>query len=94
MNSLPDGYKAYVTHFRRFRGRMEFLTRFDAMNEGIEEPPMPSGGATEATIVDPEGNIVAADYALCSYRDNYNKKLGRNIAIGRALKNMSIPSKV
>jgi len=43
------------------------------------------GGRTIVQIKTPEGQELEGE-AICSKEDNYNKKLGVSIAIGRALK--------
>lgn len=43
----------------------------------------PRGGLTLVYFVSPTNNSITFATALCSNKDNYNKKLGRNIAIGR-----------
>lgn len=51
------------------------------------------GGITEVDIYK---NFVLASYrgvSLCNDKDNYNKKLGVRIALGRAMKLMGIPRK-
>ncbi len=44
----------------------------------------PRGGKTIATIVLPDGTEVTGE-SRCSKRDNYSKRLGRDISLGRAL---------
>lgn len=46
---------------------------------------LPKGGATQAIIVLDDGAIFKA-ISRCSQRDNFSRKLGRTIALGRALK--------
>ena len=48
---------------------------------------LPQGGATVVTVEDDHGNR-ATGVAMCSSRDNYNKKIGRMIATGRAKKEL------
>lgn len=45
----------------------------------------PRGGITKVEIVAPDQRLFIGE-ARCSDLDNYNKSIGRNIAIGRALK--------
>lgn len=89
--NLPDGYRVFISHYRKFKGTNMLMTRWDGKEEGLGTP-LPHGGATEATILDATGEPVATALALCSKRDMFNKAIGRNIAIGRALKQMSISS--
>ena len=46
---------------------------------------LPRGGATLAELYK-DNHCVAEAWSNCSERDNYCKKLGRNIAVGRVLK--------
>lgn len=55
--------------------------------------PHPRGGRTEVSITNTEtGEQVAFHIALCNPIDNYNKKLGVQIALGRALAQPQKPS--
>jgi hypothetical protein len=54
------------------------------MEEGLVVQPQ--GGITVTIIYGPDFRVLARGDAQCSRRDNYNKKIGRNISFGRALK--------
>jgi len=41
---------------------------------------------TKAFILDTEKNVIAEAEAVCSVKDQFNKKLGRTIAKGRLVK--------
>lgn len=76
MTELPEGHKVEFEHNRSIsfvRGGMRFE---------------PRGGATIARILDDNGKLVAEGTAVCSPKDNYNKSIGRQISLGRALKNL------
>lgn len=45
--------------------------------------PSPRGGRTNCKIMDGE-EVIATGRALCSHSDNFNYKIGRKIALGRA----------
>lgn len=47
------------------------------------------GGATLVSIYDADGNFLANGTSVCSKRDNFTKKLGVTIALGRAYKSLS-----
>lgn len=53
--------------------------------------PSPHGGCTFAYVKDAEGNEVARGMAQCSVLDNFDRSLGRTIALGRALKKLEVP---
>lgn len=48
----------------------------------------PTGGKTICTLIDKGGNFVVQGVALCNPAENYNKAIGRSIALGRARKNL------
>lgn len=50
------------------------------------------GGATVVNVTDPLG-YTKSGTALCSYKDQFNRKLGLRIALGRALKELGMPTK-
>jgi hypothetical protein len=75
-----SGYKVRVIHSRNFepvKGMSSNSQRLSA-----------KGGATTIEITTPDGKNVSG-IALCSKQDSYNKKLGAQIAIGRALSQLS-----
>lgn len=45
---------------------------------------------TECTLRDSEGTIIAAAKASCSPHDNPRRDVGRQVAIGRALKQLQV----
>lgn len=60
-------------------------------NAPIEGHPAPQfifpvmRGVTRCTLLDDNNNASAEGYAFCSVRDNFNKKKGRQISLGRAI---------
>lgn len=50
----------------------------------------PQGGVTYAKVTD--GDRTEAGTAVCSAKDNYCKKIGRDIAVGRAIKQLRVKS--
>ena len=91
------GYRVRVTHFR-FE---QWLDRYSTIvlrhqgeiKDGIELMlPVrfwPFGGETHVEIICPDGSRLYGE-AKCSMKDNYNKKLGVKIALGRALAGGSV----
>lgn len=49
----------------------------------LDEVISPNGGVTVAYVVDEVFNVLGYSYAKCSKKDNYNKKVGRQIAQNR-----------
>ena len=45
------------------------------------------GGFTEVSIFDKNDNLIGEGKSICSNKDNYDKKMGIRIALGRAMKN-------
>lgn len=88
---IPNGYEVDIFHYRHAPGPgggLTLVTKQEASVLGREINPR--GGLTIAQIVreDHEGwRVVICDgEAYCSENDNYNRKIGREIAVGRALK--------
>lgn len=78
---LPEGYRAWYQHER-------FYTE---ASSGIVHDPR--GGETYCYVVPDRkgahiGEAIAIGRAVCNDRDNYNKAIGRQIALGRALKKL------
>lgn len=72
MKQLPDGAKVKFHHDRIYD---------DVVMFNVE----PRGGQTECIIILPDGTEIKGK-ARCSKKDNYCKRIGRDIAFGRALK--------
>ena len=64
-----------------------YKVRVHHKRELVGESLSPLGGATKVEITTPDGKNLVGE-AFCSKKDNYNKKVGAAIAIGRALKNV------
>ena len=56
-------------------------------------PPTSKGGAVFCDILDKGGSLLAQGVADCSYADNFNYKIGREIALGRAKKQLEKETK-
>jgi hypothetical protein len=76
------GYKVKVNHTRRLE-----------IKSWQKDVFSPRGGVTEVIISDNSGSILGAAAAQCSKKDNFNRKRGVRIALGRALKQMGLPTK-
>lgn len=73
-----SGYKVKCLHFRN---KTNILA-----GQWLEYPiNAPKGGKTEVHIISPEG-VKASGEAKCSNKENYCRKTGVKIALGRALK--------
>jgi hypothetical protein len=68
-----QGYKVKVLHFRHLRNTNEFEAR---------------GGSATIELTTPDKTKTVIGKSVCSIEDNYNRKVGANIALGRALKEL------
>lgn len=48
-----------------------------------------NGGKTEVALYDTDGNKLIEAESLCSKNETFNRKLGRTIALGRAVKKLT-----
>lgn len=78
--TVPEHLTVRYSHVRNWKVEMTFK-----MDGGVRRYIDEKGGTTVATILDGD-KIVARGRAKCHPRENYNKRLGRAIALGRALK--------
>lgn len=81
--------KAFVQHVRivNLDERFVPIPAEDIKTFGWGERVHPRGGATFVRLIE-GGEVVAEGEAWCSDKDNYNKRLGRTIAEGRARKRL------
>ena len=92
--------KKVISHYRvpqssykgQTRGRpspvvLHRYYRGDGFHSLADMKPCSRGGMTFCDIFDGE-KLVAIGTAKCSYADNFDYKIGRDIAIGRAEKNL------
>lgn len=83
---LPPGLKVRYIHDRKtvpFQGTLKFDSWGGYSTVKVE----PRGGRTIARIIDESMDATVAEgVARCNSKDNYNKAIGRRIALGRALK--------
>ena len=48
--------------------------------------PLAKGGKVELKVIDDQGQVIIHTKAYCSFQDNFCYKLGKQIALGRAMK--------
>jgi len=75
-----DGYKVRVLHNRLYNGKFKWQRHSNNFDGPIE--PDTKGGSTTLIIDSPSGDHYEG-HSMCSTKDNYNKKLGVRIALGR-----------
>lgn len=71
-----SGHKVRVLHTRNYK-KVQRIS-------GVFEELSANGGLTRIEITTPFGEDVHGE-AVCSQEDNWNRKLGNSIALGRAL---------
>lgn len=80
MNNVEElrksGYKVRVKHFRREKTMQK-------MDGGVVQTPSERGGHTIVQVRTPDGEELEG-VAVCSTKDNFNKRIGVRIALGRA----------
>lgn len=76
-----DGYKVRVLHNRLYKGKFKWQRVSSVVGSGPIDPDT-KGGSTQIVVDSPSGEHYDG-IALCSKKDNYNKKLGVRIALGR-----------
>ena len=81
-NLRKMGYKVKVWHERNYIEKETF--------GGMQCEFDPHGGMTEVEVYDFDAQQSYVGQAWCSDRDNYCRKLGVRIALGRALKKMGV----
>jgi hypothetical protein len=87
-----DGFEVEIQHLRfpyDDKGKIGpcLMTTQEAKKDDFDLCPI--GGRTVALISTKDGIVTASGTAHCSFEDNYNRKLGATIALGRAVCEMS-----
>lgn len=79
------GYKVRVLHNRLYNGyhKWQVGSRPTSGYMGGPIDPDPKGGSTEIVIDSPDGQNFKG-LAICSKKENYNKRMGVRIALGRS----------
>jgi len=92
----------YYNHFRKQLFPEKFNLLVGELNSKPRYLPVQNNGSqkrqvpdtvqviTRCCIKNNKGEVVSRGFAFCSDKDQFSKKLGRNIALGRALKNMNL----
>lgn len=80
-----QGYQVEVRHFRRITSSPGTLPA--SVMRRLKMKPYPRGGFTEVQILSGD-ELLGLARSECSGKDNFNKKTGLSIALGRALKEM------
>ncbi len=76
-----NGWKVFVDHHRYVENKM---VPMGTIPPGSRQVFSPRGGCTDVVLTSPDGETFMGN-AHCSRKDNFDRKLGLGIAIGRAL---------
>lgn len=88
-NSLPEGYRVKYKHYRyvfRHDRQNHVLTALDPFMRRSPIHIEPCGGETRAVIYDEKNKVIGVGDAVCRTDENYVKRIGREIALHRALR--------
>jgi hypothetical protein len=77
-----NGYKVRVLHNRLYNGYHAWQNGSRPKHDGPIDPDS-KGGSTQVVIDSPSGEHFQG-LAICSKKENYNKKMGVKIALGRS----------
>ncbi len=86
---LPTGARVKITHFRMCSDCEAIHPAGLYRRDGLTDRMLPKGGETRAELELVDGRRFHGK-ARCSNLDNFSRKRGRDIAIGRALKGAQI----
>lgn len=79
-----NGYKVKVLHYRLYDGKQySYKDILSIYRTSIKPKPDSKGGSTILIIDSPTGEHFEG-ISRCSKKDNYDKKLGVRIALGRS----------
>lgn len=78
-----NGYKVKVLHNRLYHGKYIWQTPADPVDYCGPISADPKGGSTTIIIDSPSGEHFEG-HSICSKSDNYDKRLGVRIALGRS----------
>lgn len=79
-------HKVRVTHRRWYliNGGEVLRSRYEAEEQGITSQPLTCGGLTVVEVTTPNGEVLSG-VADCSLNQNYHRRLGVYLALGRAM---------
>ena len=79
-----NGYKVRVLHYRLYNKKQySYKDILSIYRTSIKPKPDSKGGSTQVIIDSPDGKHFIGE-AVCSKKENYNKKMGVRIALGRS----------
>ena len=86
-----NGNKVRVIHYRNYLRKTDkeifAFHRNEIDNRDNAFELLPHGGSIKIEVTTPTGDTGKGE-AVCSTKDNFNRKVGNSIALGRALKKL------
>jgi len=82
------GYRVKVQHKRVDRFNDSMKCRHEFEDGSYSKSVSPTGGETYVIIKNPSGTLLVSASSTCSKNDQYCRKVGLSIALGRALKHL------
>jgi biotin operon repressor len=76
------GYKVRVIHQRNYRTVQKM--------DGVYKEILSQGGSTTIEITTPDKQNDVSGKSVCSSEDNFNRRVGNAIALGRAIEQLKI----
>ena len=92
VNSLRNaGFQVRVHHYRRYRKYEDGRIKTDLLPNSVADVKysLPTGGRTEVIVVDKDWNEYVGVSRCCEY-DAFNKKIGVQLALTQAIRNLLI----
>lgn len=86
-HKIPNGFRVEYNYIRPKVSVFVESPFFEGMFER-RQVISPKGGTTIASVRDEYGNLVASGRARCAKSDRFVKRIGRDIALGRALEEL------
>lgn len=77
-----NGYKVRVLHTRHYTP----IVKMSGLTHGISN----NGGSTTIEITTPDQSQTVIGKSVCSLKDNFNRRIGNEIALGRALEQLKV----
>ena len=85
-----QGYKVRVLYFRHLAATSDFPIVSSKQLKTSYTTKLSKGGSTVIEVTTPDKSRTVIGKSVCSINENFNRKLGNNIALGRAIKQLHI----
>ena len=85
-----QGYKVRVLHFRHLATNYNIKITSSKDIKTSYTTKLSKGGSTTIELTTPDKSRTVIGKSVCSLGESFNRKLGNNIALGRALKQLKL----